>query len=100
MLPPPWADGPPWPTADELARPHLVRRLAARWTRPVTLVIAGAGFGKSTALAQSMRANALEPSGIDAWVACHAGHEQAERLVADILAELGDTPPPQGRPAA
>jgi hypothetical protein len=40
-------DGLPWPTADELARPRLIARLAERWVKPVTLVVAGPGFGKS-----------------------------------------------------
>ena len=46
--------GPPSPLADELTRPQLVRRLALRWTTPVTVVVAGPGFGKSTAMAQAM----------------------------------------------
>ena len=50
----------------ELARPHLVPRLAARWSVPVTAVVAGAGFGKSTFLAQACRADAVAPPGIQA----------------------------------
>ncbi len=84
--------GAPLPIAHELWRPRLVRCLARRWTTPVTLVVAGPGFGKSTALAQAVRGNALEPTGVDGWVACHAGHEQAEHLAAEVLRSLGRVP--------
>ncbi|MFJ8959469.1 hypothetical protein ACIRG5_08750 [Lentzea sp. NPDC102401] len=78
----------PRPLDVELARPRLVDRLRGRWCRPVTLVTAGAGFGKTTALAQAVRANLLEPRGIDAWVTCGPGHEDATRLAAAILDAL------------
>ena len=84
--------GPPWPIPDELRRTRLVRCLAARWDRSVTLVVAGAGFGKSTALAQAVRANSVAPVGVDAWVGCQTGHEQAEHLAAAILAAIGTAP--------
>ena len=67
-------------------------RLAVRWTKPLTLVVAGPGFGKSTALAQAVRGHALEPAGVEGWVACHPGHEQAEDLAAALLAALGCVP--------
>ena len=54
----------------ELPRLRLVDRLRQSWARPITLVVAGPGFGKTTALAQAVRANLLEPRGIDAWVTC------------------------------
>ena len=40
----------------ELARTRLVERLEARWRVPITTVVAGAGFGKSIALARVPRA--------------------------------------------
>lgn len=88
----PAPDGPPLPMADELFRSDLVRRLAARWTKPLTLLVAGPGFGKSTVLGQTVRDHALEPSGIEVWVSCHAGHEQAEHFASAILAALGAAP--------
>jgi LuxR family transcriptional regulator, maltose regulon positive regulatory protein len=63
-----------------------------RWTKPLTLVVAGPGFGKSTALAQAVRGHALEPAGVEGWVACHPGHEQAEDLAAALLGALGCVP--------
>ncbi|RDI22175.1 hypothetical protein [Lentzea flaviverrucosa] len=79
----------PRPLDVELPRLRLVDRLRTRWSRPVTLVAAGAGFGKTTALAQAVRANLLAPRGIDAWVTCGPGHEDAGRLAAAILDALG-----------
>jgi LuxR family maltose regulon positive regulatory protein len=84
---------PPSPLDDELIRPHLVEVLAARFDVPVTAVVAGAGFGKTTALAQAIRANEASPRGIDAWVACEPGDEDATRLTSAILSGLGVASP-------
>jgi LuxR family transcriptional regulator, maltose regulon positive regulatory protein len=80
---------PPSPLHDELVRARLVEALAARFDVPVTAVVAGAGFGKTTALAQAIRANDAAPRGIDAWVACEPGDEDAGRLSSAILSALG-----------
>jgi DNA-binding SARP family transcriptional activator len=80
---------PPSPLHDELVRAHLVGSLAARFEVPITAVVAGAGFGKTTALAQAIRANDAAPRGIDAWVACEPGDEDADRLSSAILSGLG-----------
>ena len=84
--------GAPLPLPDELARPRLVAQLARRWDHAVTLVVGGAGFGKSTAVAQAVRSNALNPRGFDRWVSCGPGHEQAEHLAGAILAAFGRSP--------
>jgi ATP/maltotriose-dependent transcriptional regulator MalT len=84
--------GPPPPIAHELARPHLVERLAQRWTKAVTLVVAGPGFGKSTVLSQAMRVHAIEPFGIEGWATCQPGCEQSDRLAAGLAAALGCVP--------
>src|SRR5262245_40170772 len=82
---------PPAPLRDELVRSRLVELLAVRYDVPVTTVVAGAGFGKTTALAQAIRANDAAPRGIDAWVACEAGDEDAGRLSSAIVSALGVT---------
>ncbi len=84
---------PPSPLDDELVRTHLLEALAARFDVPVTAVVAGAGFGKTTALAQAIRANDAAPRGIDAWVACEPGDEDAARLSSAILSGLDVTVP-------
>ncbi|GGU34029.1 BTAD domain-containing putative transcriptional regulator [Lentzea flava] len=80
--------GVPRPLDVELPRLRLVDRLRQRWCRPVTLVVAGPGFGKTTALAQAVRANLLDPRGIDVWMTCGPGHENASSLAAAILDAL------------
>ena len=59
----------------EIPRLRLVRLLEGRWDRPVTLLVAGPGFGKTTALAQAVRAHQAAPRGIDVWVSCEAAYE-------------------------
>src|SRR5436190_5704634 len=59
----------------EIPRLRLVRLLEGRWDRPVTLLVAGPGFGKTTVLAQAVRAHQAAPRGIDVWVSCEAAYE-------------------------
>lgn len=77
--------GLPRPLDIEVPRLGLVRRLEQRWERPVTLVVAGPGFGKTTVLAQAVRAHLLAPRGIDVWVSCEAAHEDPVRLAHTLL---------------
>ena len=59
----------------EIPRLRLVRLLEGRWDRPVTLLVAGPGFGKTTVLAQAVRAHQAAPRGIDVWLSCEAAYE-------------------------
>ena len=88
--------GMPCPLTAEVVRPRLAAVLDERWRVPITLVVAGAGFGKSTTLAQSVRTNQLHPRGFDAWVACQPGDEDPSRFAARVLAALGTTLPSDG----
>ncbi len=89
---------------DEILRSRLVDRLEERWTHPVSVIQAGAGFGKSTLLAQAVRANTLAPKGIDVWYACGPGDVDGDvlgsallraldvdRPVSDVAAQIGET---------
>ena len=67
-----------------IERPRLVARLGERFERRLTVVTAGAGYGKSTLLAQALRDNALDPRGVDAWVQLGA----LDRTPAHLLAAL------------
>jgi LuxR family maltose regulon positive regulatory protein len=67
----------------------LLDRLEDRWTHPVTVVRAGAGFGKSTLLAQAIRANSLAPRGVEVWHACAPGDVDGEALGTALLRALG-----------
>ena len=77
------------PLPDEIVRPRLLDRLEDRWTHPVTVIQAGAGFGKSTLLAQAVRANSLAPTGIEVWHACAPGDVDSEALGSALLRALG-----------
>jgi len=87
------APEPPRPFATELVRSRLVELATRRFSVPVTVVVAGAGFGKSTLLAQAIRANVAEPRGRDAWVSCEPGDGDAEHLAAALLTALGGAGP-------
>jgi hypothetical protein len=77
--------GLPRPLDVEVPRLRLVQRLAQRWDRSVTLVVAGPGFGKTTVLAQAVRAQLAAPRGIDAWLSCEAAHEDPVRFAHALL---------------
>ena len=66
--------------AGELIRPRVVELLAQRWDVPITTVVAGAGSGKSIAVAQAVRHNALAPRGLDAWASCRGNLGDWNRL--------------------
>lgn len=63
--------------------------LAGRFDRRVTSIAAGAGFGKTTALAQAFEENRLGPLGIDFWLACGPEDADPERLARGVSASLG-----------
>jgi len=77
----------------EIPRLRLVRLLEGRWDRPVTLLVAGPGFGKTTVLAQAVRAHQAAPRGIEVWVSCEAAYEDPVRFATAIL----DAMPVNGR---
>ena len=81
--------GPPDAGRGDLPRERLVQLLAGRWDVTATCLVAGAGFGKTTALAQAVQANASAPRGVDAWVACEPGDEDSRQLGRAVLAALG-----------
>ena len=83
------APAPPAALRTELVRGRLVGRIAERFSVPLAVVVAGAGFGKSTLPAQAARANQLDPRGVDAWVSCEPGDVDAGHLAAGIVAALG-----------
>jgi LuxR family maltose regulon positive regulatory protein len=84
------------PARATLVRPRLVARLAARFTTPVTVVAAPAGFGKTTLLDQALDGNRLAPQGLDAPVTCTAEHVAASALAEDLLRALGAPSEGQG----
>ncbi|HEX6423923.1 MAG TPA: BTAD domain-containing putative transcriptional regulator [Acidimicrobiales bacterium] len=75
-----------------MRRSGLLRRLQGRWDRPVTVVVAGAGFGKSALLTQAMDENALAPRGDDCWLGCGTGDDEPRRLAGGLATALGSDP--------
>ena len=82
------APAPPPALHAEVARARLLEQMARRFSMPLTTVVAGAGFGKSTLLAQAIRANLADPRGIDAWVSCEPDDGDAEHLAQAVLTAL------------
>ncbi|MGW5673136.1 AAA family ATPase, partial [Micromonospora sp. NPDC003776] len=75
----------PAPPEPVLVRPRLLNRLDQGTAGPVTLVVAPAGWGKTTLLASWTRASAAEPP--PAWVSVEEG-DTGERLWAYLAAAL------------
>src|SRR5215470_1749764 len=83
----------------EIPRLRLVRLLEGRWDRPVTLLVAGPGFGKTTVLAQAVRVHQVAPRGIDVWVSCEAAYEDPVRFAMALLDAMSDGERPPRRRA-
>jgi LuxR family transcriptional regulator, maltose regulon positive regulatory protein len=92
-------DSPP-NVAHAIVRSAVLDLLEARWDRTVTTVVAGAGFGKSVAIGQAMRANRARPRGVEGWTSCRAGCESPERLAASVEAAFGAPDGGRGAPLA
>jgi DNA-binding SARP family transcriptional activator len=86
--------------SNAVVRSSVLDRLEARWDHTVTTVLAGAGFGKSVAIGQALRANRARPRGVEAWISCRAGCETPERVVTSFEAAFGVESTGQGTAAA
>jgi len=82
-------DAPPVLPPGRLTRPRLLRPLVGRFARRLTVVVAGAGHGKTTLLAQAISENRLAPRGEDVWLGLDEGDGDAERLARALLVALG-----------
>jgi len=63
--------------------------LLDRFDRRVTVVSAGAGYGKTTALAGAVAQNRLSRSGIDLWLTCESDDKDADNLLAGLAQLIG-----------
>src|SRR3712207_9467481 len=61
---------PPLANRDLIVRPRLLDVLRSRFERPLPVVVAPAGFGKTSLLRQADSENALSPAGEDRWLTC------------------------------
>jgi glucose 1-dehydrogenase len=83
-----------------VVRTRLITLLERRWEHAVTTVVAGAGFGKSIAIGQSMRANQLQARGVEVRVSCRQGCEDPDRFVASVRRAFGSDTRVHGSPLA
>jgi len=72
-----------------LRRPRLLALAARRWDHRVLTVVAPAGFGKTTLLAQATEENALEPRGTDVWLTCEPTDAAGTPFGSGVLRALG-----------
>lgn len=87
----------PRPLFDEIARERLIERLARRWDVRLTVIEAAGGFGKSVAIAQAIRDNDADPSGIDVYARFRSSHESCSAVALTVVEQLGgrrDAPEP------
>ncbi|MGY1709824.1 BTAD domain-containing putative transcriptional regulator [Geodermatophilus sp. SYSU D00758] len=91
---------PPLPGRDLVLRPRLLAPLHSRFARPLTAVVAPAGFGKTTLLAQAVEENALSPLGEDRWLTCQPDDGVLSFLTSGALAALGTAAPVPETPRA
>ena len=98
---------PPEPLSDLLIRPRLLRALLGRWEHRVTLVVGGAGLGKTTLLVQAVADNRLASRGTDVWLGLEPGDTDADRLALGVSGALevpaangADADPPAADPEA
>src|SRR3954451_10203101 len=75
-----WRTEAPRANVELLVRERLLRRMIERFTSRLTVLRAGAGFGKSTLLAQAMQENHLSGLGDDRFWRCAPGDASAAAL--------------------
>ena len=76
-------------TPEVLIRPRLLTVVNQRWTRPMTAVIGGAGFGKTTLLAQTLEQNRGSRIGTDIPIRLEPADASASRFATRLMTALG-----------
>src|SRR4051812_22996031 len=80
---------PPLASRDLIVRPRLLNALRSRFERPLTAVVASAGFGKTTLLGQAVSENVLSPAGEDRWLTCQRDDTTLSVLASGAFAAVG-----------
>jgi len=94
----PFRSRPPDPGASALLRQRLLTALLGRFERRLMTIVAPAGFGKTTLLAQAVGENALLPRGIDVWLSCEPADAEGPSLLTGIADALGTAAPDPAAP--
>ncbi len=84
---------PPLANRDLIVRPRLLDVLRGRFERPLTVVVAPAGFGKTSLLGQAVGENALSPAGEDRWLTCQPDDTTLSVLASGAFAAVGLSAP-------
>lgn len=85
----PLRHAPPIANRGLIVRPRLLALLQSRFERPVTAIVAAAGFGKTTLLSQAVAENALSPLGEDLWLTCQRDDTTLSFLAGGAYAAVG-----------
>src|SRR5918997_1458584 len=84
---------PPLASRDLIVRPRLLDVLRSRFERPLTAVVAPAGFGKTSLLGQAVSENGLSPAGEDRWLTCQRDDTTLSFLASGAFAAVGLSAP-------
>lgn len=87
-MPGPFRVAPPVLPAGAQTRPRLLRQLVGRFSHRCTIVVAGAGHGKTTLLTQAFAENRLAPRGDDIWLTLEAADADCSHLARGLLRAL------------
>ncbi|MCC5953907.1 MAG: hypothetical protein JJU45_17570 [Acidimicrobiia bacterium] len=79
-----------------IERPQLLARLDRRFELDATVLVAPAGYGKTTLLAQAVAAAAADPGRLDLWLQCSPDDQDPEVLAAGLLGAAGLARPALG----
>ena len=80
---------PPLAERGLVLRPRLLERLSSRFDKPLTILVARAGCGKTTLLMQAVTENALSPLGTDKWLTCQPDDATLSFLAAGAFDAMG-----------
>lgn len=80
------------PSSSMVVRGRLIGLLRERFERRVTVIEAGAGFGKSTLLAQAIHENRIEGLGTDVLVRLTDADQDPALLLRNLASVLGASP--------
>jgi len=84
---------PPSTQRANLVRRRLLERARGRFKARVMVVVAPAGFGKTTLLSQAVTENQLQPLGTDVWLTCCEDDAAGSSLAQGLCQALGVDPP-------
>jgi LuxR family maltose regulon positive regulatory protein len=79
----------PEPGPGLVLRTRVQQALSGRFERQVTVLVAGAGFGKTSALVQAFDESRLRSLGTDHWLAFEPDDADIEHALAGLCAALG-----------